>query len=66
MFGKEEFDAMTDNKWLSDKIPVLVLCVVPEASVNSVSSLDVADQLDLLHLTRPWQVCFKLIYFVLS
>jgi len=56
IFGKEEFDAMTDNKWLSDKIPVLVLCVVPEASVNSVSSLDVADQLDLLQLTRPWQV----------
>jgi len=55
-FGSEEFKALIDDRWLQPKVPVLVLCVVPNATVQSVSSLDVANKLNLLKLSRPWQV----------
>lgn len=55
-FGSEEFRAMIDDRWLQPKVPVLVLCVVPNATIKSVSSLEVANKLNLLSLSRPWQV----------
>lgn len=55
-FRAEEFRAMIDERWLQPKVQVLVLCVVPDGTHDAVSSLDIADKLDLANLSRPWQV----------
>lgn len=47
---------MIDDRWVQPKAPVLVVCCVENATVPSTSALNVADQLGLLHLSRPWQV----------
>ena len=47
---------MTDKRWVSLQVPVLVLCISPDDTRKLTPPLYVADKLDLLSLSRPWQV----------
>lgn len=59
--GKEEFEAMLDPRWVKPNAPVLILSLVQNASTKSVPSIEVAEQLNLLNVSRPWQVIQRLI-----
>lgn len=55
-FGSDELKAMLDERWSQPKVPLLVLCLKSDTTVQAVPSITVADQLSLRSLSRPWQV----------
>ena len=60
--GCQKFHMMLDERWLQPKVPVLIMCCVPNATLTSLSSLKVADTLKLRQLSRPWQVRLRINY----
>lgn len=60
-FGSDELKAMLDERWSNRKVPLLVLCLktnnpTTTSLSDDVSSIVVANKLNLRSLSRPWQV----------
>jgi len=58
--GQAELFAMLSAECSPADNPVLILSCVSDNNSTRVACIDVARNLDLQKLTRPWQVCMNL------
>jgi len=59
--GQAELFAMVNDEWSPPDNPVLVLSCIPTSDSMRLSCINVVRNLALQKLTRPWQVCVKIV-----